>query len=162
MVGWPIHEGGVVAVRIEIALCLPRDESTVAVARDVAVGALSRLAVAAEDIDDIRLALSEACTNVIQHSGSDDEYEVRLEINDDVCEIRVIDTGGRLDFSTVERSMPGPDSPGGRGIAIINAVVDSVEFVSEPENGTMVHLVKRLGWRRDGRPSSEVDPPSRS
>lgn len=108
------------------------------------MGALSRLAVADEDIDDIRLALSEACTNVIRHSGSDDEYEVRLDITEDRCEIRVVDSGRGLDFATVERGMPGPGSDSGRGLAIIRSVSDSAEFISEPETGTMVHLVKRL------------------
>ncbi|HET9732995.1 MAG TPA: ATP-binding protein [Acidimicrobiales bacterium] len=131
-------------VRLQIALCLPSEASTVSVVRDVAVGALSRLGVATGDVDDIRLALSEACTNVIDHSGVDDEYEVQLEIDDDRCEIRVVDSGRGLDFAAVQQGLPDPLSPRGRGLAIIRAVVDRAEFSSEPEAGTMVHLVKRL------------------
>jgi serine/threonine-protein kinase RsbW len=137
-------------VKIEIGLCLPRDATTVALVRDVAMGALSKLGVADGDIDDIRLALSEACTNVIRHSGSDDEYEVRMDITEDRCEIRVIDSGRGLDFAAAQRGMPGPTSPGGRGLAIIGSVSDSAEFISEPEAGTMVHLVKRLHHQRGG------------
>lgn len=131
-------------MKLEIALCLPAEASTVSVVRDVAVGALSRLAVSAADVDDIRLALSEACTNVIEHSGVEDEYEVRLEIDSERCDIRVIDSGRGLDFAAVEKGLPDPMSPGGRGLAIIRGVVDSAEFSSEPEAGTMVHLVKHL------------------
>lgn len=131
-------------MRLEIALCLPSEASTVSMVRDVAVSALYRLSVSPADIDDIRLALSEACTNVIEHSGVDDEYEVRLELDDHRCEIRVIDSGRGLDFAAVEQGLPDPMSPGGRGLAIIQAVVDAAEFSSEPEAGTMVRLVKHL------------------
>lgn len=143
-------------MRLEIALCLPSEASTVAVVRDVVVGALHRLAVSAADVDDIRLALSEACTNVIEHSGVDDEYEVRLDVNDQRCEIRVVDSGRGLDFAEVEKGLPDPMSPRGRGLAIIKAVVDGAEFTSQPEAGTMVRLVKRLS-PRTGAPQSQPD-----
>jgi serine/threonine-protein kinase RsbW len=74
----------------------------------------------------------------------DDEYEVQLQVDDDRCEIRVIDSGRGLDYEAVGRGMPEPMSPRGRGLAIIKAVVDGAEFTSEPESGTMVRLVKHL------------------
>lgn len=131
-------------MKIDMALCLPRDAETVAVVRDVAIGALSNLGVREDCVDDIRLALSEACTNVIDHSGVDDEYEVRLVVEDTKCEMRVIDAGGGLDFTKLGGTMPDPMSARGRGMAIMHAVVDAVNFTSEPESGTMVHLVKQL------------------
>jgi len=136
-------------MKIEMALCLPRDAETVAVVRDVAIGALSKLGVREDCVEDIRLALSEACTNVIDHSGVDDEYEVRLVVEDTKCEMRVIDAGGGLDFTTLG-GMPDPMSARGRGMAIMRAVVDAVKFTSEPESGTMVHLVKQLELAPDG------------
>jgi serine/threonine-protein kinase RsbW len=168
---WPIESGARRSlagranggVRLEIALCLPNEASTVAVVRDVVVGALRRLSVSTSDVDDIRLALSEACTNVIEHSGADDEYEVRLEVDDERCEIRVVDSGRGLDFAAVERGWPDPMSPRGRGLAIISSVVDGAEFSSEPEAGTMVRLVKRLSpkgsapdERLDGQGAGDV------
>lgn len=140
-------------MKLEIAFCLPSEASTVSVVRDVAVGALYRLSVAAADIEDIRLALSEACTNVIEHSGVDDQYEVQLEVDGDRCEIRVIDSGRGLDSAEVEKGLPDPMSPRGRGLAIIRSVVDGAEFSLQPEAGTMVRLVKHLtlapGAQRD-------------
>jgi serine/threonine-protein kinase RsbW len=137
-------------MKIELALCLPRDAETVAVVRDVAIGALSELGVREHCVDDIRLALSEACTNVIDHSGTEDEYEVRLVVEDTKCEMRVIDAGGGLDFTTLQGTMPDPMSARGRGMAIMRAVVDTVNFISEPESGTMVHLVKQLELTPEG------------
>lgn len=148
-------------VKIEITLCLPRDSDTIALVRDVAMGALAKVGVQLDCVEDIRLALSEACTNVIDHSDAADEYEVHLSVEMDVCEIRVIDCGRGLDFATIASMaddtpdrkrgrMPGPLSARGRGLAIIEAVVDAVAFESRPEVGTMVHLVKRLELDPDG------------
>lgn len=131
-------------MKIEIALCLPRDAETVAVVRDVAVGALGRLGVKESCVDDIRLALSEACTNVLDHSGADDEYEVRLEVEDDRCEISVVDATYSFDSSSLDLDMPDPMSPRGRGLAIMRSMVDQIRFTSEPAAGTIVHLVKTL------------------
>lgn len=64
-------------MKIELALCLPRDVETVALVRDVSIDALARLGITPGCLEDVRLALSEACTNVIEHSGAEDEYEVR-------------------------------------------------------------------------------------
>jgi serine/threonine-protein kinase RsbW len=121
------------------------------------MGALHRLSVSANDVDDIRLALSEACTNVIEHSGVDDEYEVRLDVDDQRCEIRVVDSGRGLDFAAVEKGLPDPMSPRGRGLAIIRAVVDGAEFTSEPEAGTMVRLVKQLSPRAGTTPQPRLE-----
>jgi len=131
-------------VKIQIGLCLPRDAQTVALVRSVAMAALERMGVTTECIDDIRLALSEACTNVIEHADTDNDYEVRLEVEDDTCSIRVIDTGTVLDPRTLARVMPHPSSLRGRGVALMTALTDSIAFENHPEEGTIVHLVKNL------------------
>ena len=137
-------------MKIELALCLPRDVETVALVRDVSIDALSRLGITPECLEDVRLALSEACTNVIEHSGAEDEYEVRLEVEDRRCEIRVIDAGSGFDFDSLGDAHPDDLSPRGRGVSIMKALVDTVRFTSEPERGTIVHLVKQLELEPDG------------
>lgn len=131
-------------MRFEIALCLPRDAETVAVARDMVVAMLHNLGVTTDCIEDIRLALSEACTNVIEHAHATDEYEVQLVVDDDRCAIEVTDAGHGFDPERVDGHMPPPRSPDGRGLALMQALVDRVDFTSEPKAGTIVHLVKRL------------------
>ena len=137
-------------MKIELALCLPRDVETVALVRDVSIDALGRLGITPQCLEDVRLALSEACTNVIEHSDADDEYEVRLEVEDRRCEIRVIDAGTGFDFDSLGDAAPDDLSPRGRGVAIMRALVDTVHFTSEPEQGTIVHLVKELELEPDG------------
>lgn len=137
-------------MKIELALCLPRDVETVALVRAVSIDALKRLGITEECLEDVRLALSEACTNVLEHSDADDEYEVRLEVEDTRCEIRIIDTGSGFDFDSLGGALPDDLSPRGRGVAIMRSVVDAVRFTSEPEAGTIVHLVKELDLDPDG------------
>jgi serine/threonine-protein kinase RsbW len=140
-------------LEIDIALCLPREAETVSIVRDVAVVSLVRLGVTRDCAEDIRLALSEACTNVIDHSEADDEYEVRLQVDGLNCQMRVIDTGRGLDVTALTAAPVASDSPRGRGMTLMHALVDAIHFRSEPEAGTIVHLVKTL----EVEPGSPLD-----
>ena len=137
-------------MKLDIALSLPQEVESIALIRVVASDALARLGIVEDCVDDIRLALSEACTNVLEHAAADDEYEVRLLVDDDTCEISVADTGTHLDADALDGTMPDSGSARGRGVAIMHAVMDQVAFTSEPETGTIVHLVKRLDVAADG------------
>jgi serine/threonine-protein kinase RsbW len=148
-------------VRFDVAVCLPLEAETVALIRTVVTDALNSLGVTQDCVDDIRLALSEACTNVIDHATADDEYEVRVEVDDRECVVSVKDAGAGFDASAVAATAPGDVSSRGRGIAIMRALMDRVDFHSEPESGTTVRLVKTLAVHeqtplarlRAGRPS---------
>jgi len=131
-------------VRLDVAICLPQETETVALIRRAVTSTLSLFGIEDECLEDIRLALSEACTNVIEHAHADDEYEVRVEVDDTQCEISVKNHGNGFDFASLDGHMPGSDSARGRGVAIMRAVMDQVRFSSEPRDGTIVHLVKQL------------------
>jgi serine/threonine-protein kinase RsbW len=136
-------------MRIVFSLCLPRDESSVPVVRRVCSGAMRTLGVEDDCAHDIGLAVTEACTNVLKHAvGLDDQYDVTVEVNDTNCEIRVVDAGVGFDHAAHGRST-NPNAEGGRGIFLMRALVDRVDFASEPESGTMVHLVKELDFKDD-------------
>jgi serine/threonine-protein kinase RsbW len=137
-------------VRITLMLCLPRDSSTLSVVRHIAASALEELGVVTDAIEDVSLALTEAAANVVKHSGADDMYEVHLVIENNVCEIRVVDAGRGFDSKSLGVNMAGPTEEQGRGMALMAALVDSVRFESRPEAGTIVHLVKDLELRPDG------------
>jgi serine/threonine-protein kinase RsbW len=133
-------------VQIIVALSLPRDEQTVPVSRHIAVNAMAEIGVAEESIDDIAVALTEACTNVLKHSGPGDEFEVSLEIDDDQCMIRVVDTGRGFESESLGFSQADASAEQGRGIELMRALVDQVRFISKPEAGTIVHLEKTLDF----------------
>lgn len=137
-------------MKVDVALCLPREASTVSLIRGVVSHALARFGVTAPCVEDICLALSEACTNVIDHAAVDDEYEIRLQVDEQRCAISVKNTGNGFDATSLSGVMPGIDSARGRGVAIMKAVMDRVDFASEPETGTIVHLVKGLSFDGHG------------
>lgn len=136
-------------MRIDVAICLPQEAPSVRLVRLAVTRTLEVFGVDEDCIEEIRLALSEACTNVVQHAHEVDEYEVRIEVDDDRCAISVMNTGDELDADELDGVMPGPDSPRGRGVAIMHALMDQVELHSEPAAGTVVRLVKTLTFRPD-------------
>lgn len=137
-------------MKISLILCLPRDSSTLPVVRHIAAFALQELGVDKEATDDVALALTEAAANVVKHSGAGDEYEVHLDLENNRCEIRVVDTGHGFDSTSLGMAMAGPSDEQGRGMALMAALVDSVHFESRPKAGTIVRLVKDLSLRPDG------------
>ena len=137
-------------MKLDVAVSLPREGESVGLIRQVATSALGTFGVTQECIEDIRLALSEACTNVIDHAAADDEYEVRFQVDERRCAISVRNTGGCFDAATLANAMPDASSARGRGVAIMRALMDQVDFNSEPERGTIVKLVKTLTVPAEG------------
>ena len=142
-------------LEVNVTLSLPRDELTVPVVRHLCSSAMQELGVDPGCKGDILLALTEACTNVIDHSDDAHQYEVQLMLDERRCTIQVKDGGGGFDHAgrdegrTVDLS-----AEEGRGIDLMNALVDKVSFVSEPCEGTIVNLYKELEFL-DGHPVRE-------
>jgi serine/threonine-protein kinase RsbW len=147
-------------MKISYSLSLPRDASTVPIVRRIARDALDQLGVCRGCIDDIEVATSEACTNVLKHvEGSQGEYEVKVDIDHGTCGISVLDSGEGFDFESHQNGEElSLTSEGGRGIFLMEAMVDSLEFRSEPATGTVVHLVKKLELE-EGSVLRELDVP---
>ena len=136
-------------MEIKLTLALPRDELSVPVVRRVLKQALDVLGVEPETTSDIQVALTEACTNVLDHAVEADEYEVSAGIDGDVCVIEVIDRGAGFDGSGHGLVEADESAEDGRGIQLMRSLVDKVEFESRPHVGTVVHLEKRLAWHED-------------
>ena len=134
---------------IDVTLSLPREAETVAIIRRVLGQTLETIGVTPDCVDDIRLALSEACTNVIDHAEDNDEYEVDLRVDANECAISVRNRHNEFEPDGLGDVMPDSSSPRGRGVAIMRAVMDSVDFHSQPEAGTLVHLVKHIDVEPD-------------
>jgi serine/threonine-protein kinase RsbW len=132
-------------MEIKLTLALPRDELSVPVVRNILKGSLETLGVTDDCISDIQIALSEACSNVLQHADGHEEYEVACGIDGTLCLIEVVDRGvGFVDGDKgLEQSMTAEN---GRGIQLMRALVDKVRFEQKHGDGTIVHLEKQLVW----------------
>lgn len=134
-------------MEIKVSLSLPRDSVSVPVIRHVTAQALRTLEVADECIEDIEMALSEACTNVLLHAAKGDEYFVSAGIAGQRCVIEVVDTGHGFDASSLAALTTTPTAEQGRGMTIMQHLVDKITFTNRPEAGTIVHMEKALHWR---------------
>ena len=132
-------------MQVKFSLYLPRDAETVPVARRLCRGAMEELGISRACLHDVALAVTEACANVIEHSSDvDDEYEVSVSVNEELCEIQVKDTGRGFDHESLESNLGDTSAERGRGISLMQALVDNVSFDSKPQAGTIVHLVKTV------------------
>lgn len=149
------------APHLDLSLSLPRESSSVPVVRRLAAQALRAFGVKGADIDDVQLAITEACANVVEHATDADTYEVKVELAADRCAITVVDQGMGFDATAVG-DRPPPDAESGRGLMLMRALVDNLAFRSEPQAGAVVHMVKSLRfdddhplWRRDAPETHE-------
>jgi serine/threonine-protein kinase RsbW len=131
-------------MHIELTLSLPRDAVSVPLTRHLAARALDELGVEEQCASDIEIALTEACTNVLEHVGEGHEYEVRLHISDHLCVIEVLDDGSGFDAAALGYRDAAQGAEGGRGIQLMRALVDRVNFTNREQEGTVVHLEKHL------------------
>ena len=129
---------------ITFTVHLPVDTGSVPFIRGLCRQALVHLHVQEAVIDEIALALTEACANVVQHAGDHAEYEVAVAIDDRLCRISVVDTGDG--FDPAEPAARDEHSPldEGRGLLLMQALVDRLDFRHEPDGRHRVTLEKRL------------------
>ena len=133
-------------MEIKFTLSLPRDALSVPVVRRVLNSSMTTLGVAEDCLTDIEIALTEACTNVLDHAAHGEEYEVTVGLDDSHCIIEVVDTGRGFDAEGLGHAEAHPSAEEGRGIQLIRALVDRVQFRSRAESGTIVHLEKDLAF----------------
>jgi len=129
-------------VEISLRLSLPRDEVSIPVVRRILDRAMEVLGVEPGDRSDIEVAITEACTNVLDHAKAGGDYEILCGIEDDGCHIRVLDRGAGFDAGAVPSA--DPDAEQGRGLLLMRALVDRVRFSPRDEAGTVVSLEKKL------------------
>lgn len=132
-------------MNMRFSLALPREALSIPVIRRVVGDALRGLGVSDDCVDDVLVATSEACTNVVQHARATGKYEVTGQVDGGFCMMKIMDWGrGGPRPAPADR---GALSESGRGIAIMRALVDDLDIDSSPDRGTIVHLRKRLTWR---------------
>jgi serine/threonine-protein kinase RsbW len=100
-----------------------------------------------ETLADLKLALTEACSNSIRHAYSDEEdghVQISYELGDDRIAIEVVDDGEGFD---PEAHDPAGEelAEGGLGIAIIRSIADEFALDSTAgSRGSRLRFVKLL------------------
>jgi serine/threonine-protein kinase RsbW len=131
-----------------VALTIPARAEFIALCRLALTGLARTRALAPEVVADLKLALTEACSNSVRHAyaeGREGIVEIRYELAHDRIRVEVSDDGHGFDPSLVART-PEEIDEGGLGIAIIRAVTDELDIARGPEGqGSRLRFTKYLG-----------------
>ncbi len=129
---------------IAFTVHLPVDTDSVPFIRGLCRQALEHLRVERPVVDEIALALTEACANVVQHAGERGLYEVAVAIDDRLCRISVVDDGEGFDPAELPDGDERSPLDSGRGLLLMQSLVDRLDFRHEPDGRHRVTLEKRL------------------
>jgi serine/threonine-protein kinase RsbW len=122
-----------------IVLELPSSSEYILLARLV-VSCVGQLAgFEPEDIYDMKLAVTEAATNVIRHAAVG-SFHVEYRVLPRAVEITVVDEGGGFDVAELTGK---PGEHGGFGLAVIRSLVDEVVLESITGGGTRLSMIRR-------------------
>jgi serine/threonine-protein kinase RsbW len=120
----------------DVRLTLPARPENVAVVRHVLGAFAEALQLPDPVIEDMRLAVTEACTNVVRHAyadGAPGPVEILIRPEGDALHIVVADRGRGL-VSSADTSGPG------LGLPLIAALADSVEIEHPPDAGSRLRM----------------------
>ncbi|HEY3415030.1 MAG TPA: ATP-binding protein [Armatimonadota bacterium] len=127
-----------------VTLSIPCRAEYVGVARLAILGVASRLDFSYDEVEDLRLAVGEACAGAIDHlgDGGSDATSINLRCEIAPAELTVVvgySTGSSGEGSKVEKA-----DPENIGALLMEILVDSVDISHDPEGGTSIRLVKMV------------------
>src|SRR5919205_4380881 len=133
----------------DLELTLPARAENVAVARHAIGGLGDVIDVSDQTLADVKLAVTEACTNVVVPASpaGDGPMGVRATVNGELLRIVIIDEGRGI--------LPRADSPGlGLGLPLIATLAESLELGT----GTNEETEVRMTFRVDGASGVDLGP----
>lgn len=149
-----------------VEMKIPAKPEYVGVIRLTISGIASTMGYTYEQIEDIKIAVSEACTNAVQHAYPDDESGeviVGFGIYEDKLETMVADSGKSFNFLQTKSELgPYTESSsvdqlteGGLGLYLIETLMDEVRVLNT--SGVTVFMVKYLGGERENHDKANSD-----
>ena len=137
---------------LKMTMRIPCSAEFVGVVRLAISGAASRMNYSIEEIEDIKISISEACTNAIQHAYGDppnsatDIIDITVNMYDTKLEIIIQDYGKGFDTSilgTEDQKRKSHEKMGlGLGLTFIKSLMDETTLSSEIGKGTTLKISK--------------------
>jgi serine/threonine-protein kinase RsbW len=132
-----------------VKLDMPAKAEYVVLGRLALSGLLRSRGYSEDAVADLKLALTEACSNSVRHAYDHDQGQVHLEftVHADRVTVLIRDEGGGFHEDDVDcpecQNLPEIHlAEGGMGISIIRAVVDGFDLSKPEEGGTVLLLTK--------------------
>ncbi len=123
----------------DLVLTLPARAENVAVVRHAIGGLGDALDVDDQVLADVKLAVTEACTNVVVHAygGEDGPMEIAASVSPERLMVAIRDEGRGM--------LPRPDSPGlGLGLPLIATLSETLELGRGSDDRTEVRMTFRI------------------
>ncbi|MSR88586.1 MAG: hypothetical protein EXS67_02915 [Candidatus Margulisbacteria bacterium] len=133
----------------KVSITIPSSSEFVGVVRLALSGIATRMNFSVEEIEDIKIAISEACTNAVQHAYPQEvgTIEITCLIHEDKLEIEVSDTGIGFHpqvLGSPEQKEKSEKKLGlGLGLTFIKNLMDDANVQSELGKGTTIRMAKR-------------------
>ncbi|KZZ85214.1 MULTISPECIES: anti-sigma B factor RsbW [Bacillaceae] len=140
-----------------IEMKIPARPEYVGIVRLTLSGIASRMGYSYDEIEDLKIATSEACTNAVQHAYKNvekGEVTIGFGLYEDRLEVMVSDTGQSFNFEAKKKEL-GPYSSnasvdslpeGGLGLYLMETLMDEVRV--QISTGVTVFLTKFLNGER--------------
>ncbi|CAH0347183.1 anti-sigma B factor RsbW [Bacillus sp. CECT 9360] len=135
-----------------IEMNIPAKPDFIGVIRLTLSGIASRMGFSYDEIEDLKIATSEACTNAVQHAykGSEGEVKIGFGLYPDRLEVMVSDSGKSCNFDDVRQGLGPYDNgqnveflrEGGLGLYLIETLMDEVKI--HEHEGVTVFMTKFL------------------
>jgi len=138
--------------RDTIEITSPCEPRFLSVVRLTVAGMAARAGLGVAEVDDVKVAVSEACTNAMEHAYPPAEgkacpvIRVRMTAREGELRVEVEDEGGGFD----PKRLPKVDleqrvqEEGGLGVYLMHQLMDEVKIESAPGSGTRIIMTKRL------------------
>jgi serine/threonine-protein kinase RsbW len=130
-----------------VSLTMPARPEYITLGRLALTGIAGLRPLSDETLHDLKLALTEACTNSVRHAyhdGGEGKVEILYELEPDRLAVEVGDDGPGFEPSVPLQDGDHELAVGGLGIAIIRALADEVEIGDRSGGGSRLRFVKFL------------------
>ena len=116
----------------------------VSIIRLTTSGIANKIGFSIDDIEDMKVAVSEACTNAIKHSD-DKSVSITYTILENGSDIEIKDNGKGYDVESIATPDLTQPKENGLGLFIIQTLMDDVKIESKDNQGTIIKMTKYLG-----------------
>ncbi len=129
---------------------IPADENNLSDVRDFIAEVCFKAGFSKREMNNTKLAMDEACTNIIKHAYRDKAGTIRIDVEAEPgkVEMNIFDRGKPFDWSKVKD----PDlqkyveigKKGGLGIYLMNRLMDDLDYQTS-EDGNRLYMAKVAG-----------------
>lgn len=139
------------AIERKFTLQVPSSTENLALIREFVTNIGRQATLSEDEINNLELAVDEACANVIEHAYGHDitkDVMVRAIFDDEKLKISVIDEGRGFDPKKINQKsldqLVQERRSGGLGIRLIQKLMDEVNYEIEPGQKNELHMTKLI------------------